>query len=204
LWSRRPRVRVPSLTPLGLVMPIFAGPVYWCGVYRGTQIAVARRKARDASQSQIRELNRRRDLTWCGPRVTFSMYGLLAPDSRPLRPPRACSRFDGATLLRLLGAVVLAVEAGASLRRLETLAGRPAQARAFVGDHACLSKEQRPSAARRVAGRCSIRPTQLRADARTCAPRQLLWREAGVSPCAPGRRPRRSSPQRGARASFHV
>jgi hypothetical protein len=136
-------------------MPIFAGPVYWCGVYRGTQIAVARRKARDASQSQIRELNRRRDLTWCGPRVTFSMYGLLAPDSRPLRPPRACSRFDGATLLRLLGAVVLAVEAGASLRRLETLAGRPAQARAFVGDHACLSKEQRPSAARRVAGRCS-------------------------------------------------
>ena len=37
------------------------------------------------------------------------------------------------------------------------------------------------------------RPSQQRADARTGAPRQLLCGEAGVSPCAPARRPYRGA-----------
>ena len=42
-----------------------------------------------------------------------------------------------------------------------------------------------------------IRPSQQRAEARTGAPRQLLCGEAGLSPCAPARRP-----YRGARPAF--
>ena len=50
---------------------------------------------------------------------------------------------------------MLAVEAGASLRRLETLAGRPAQARALVGDHALLVKGAAAIRPASRAGRCS-------------------------------------------------
>ena len=65
------------------------------------------------------------DVVWT-PRHVQACTGLLAPGTRPLRPPRACSRFELAALPAVSpGAVVPAVEAGASLRRLETLAGRP-------------------------------------------------------------------------------
>jgi hypothetical protein len=47
----------------------------------------------------------------------------------------------------------------------------------------CDSAAARASAPPRAA---ADRPTQQRADARTGAPRQLLCREAGVAPCAPG------------------
>ena len=40
--------------------------------------------------------------------------------------------------------------------------------------------------------RLAARPTEQRADAQSVAPRQLLSREAGVSPCAPARRPERA------------
>ena len=136
-------------------MPVIALPVYWCGVLRGVQIAVACRKARDASQSQIRELDGPRDLTWCGPRVTYSSYGLArarhaAAETDPCLQPLRVSHTPA-----VAGCRCACRRSGRDLRRVETLAGRPAQARALVGDHACLSKEQRPSAPCRVAGRCS-------------------------------------------------
>jgi hypothetical protein len=44
LWSRRPRVRVPSLTPFSLPVLMFALPVHRLGVLRGVQIEVACRE----------------------------------------------------------------------------------------------------------------------------------------------------------------
>ena len=56
---------------------------------------------------------------------------------------------------------------------------------------ASVGKEQPacPRPSRRATA--PIRPTQQPADARASAPTQLLCREAGVSPCAPARRPGR-------------
>ena len=53
-----------------------------------------------------------------------------------------------------------------------------------------LSKEQRDFGPRRVSAAARIRPTQQRAGAPSGAPGLLLCQEAGVSPCAAGRRPR--------------
>jgi hypothetical protein len=58
------------------------------------------------------------------------------------------------------------------------------------GGGARLSKEQRRGGPRRVSAAAQIRPTQQRAGAPSSAPGLLLCQEAGVSPCAPGRRPR--------------
>jgi hypothetical protein len=70
-----------------------------------------------------------------------------------------------------------------------------------AGDHACLPKEQRDLAPRRVRAAARIRPTQQRAGAPSGAPGLLLCHEAGVSPCAPGRRPTREHGSRSGRCS---
>jgi hypothetical protein len=65
-----------------------------------------------------------------------------------------------------------------------------------------LPPSMRPSSERRAQARrlpkhrppaAAFRPTEQRMDARSGAPRRLVSREAGVSPCAPARRPFRAS-----------
>jgi hypothetical protein len=49
---------------------------------------------------------------------------------------------------------------------------------------------------------CSLRPTEQRTDARSGAPGQLLFREAGVSPCTPAGRPEEACRERRRDASI--
>lgn len=70
--------------------------------------------------------------------------------------------------------------------------------RCLAYDHPLALPRDRSSDRRRVsAGTLTLafRPTQQRAGAPSGAPGLLLCQEAGVSPCAPGRRPFRSSPK---------
>jgi hypothetical protein len=76
----------------------------------------------------------------------------------------------------------------------------PERARARSG-HARSSKQQRRLRPGRVPAAARIRPTQHRAGAPSGAPGLLLCQEAGVSPCAPGRRPRRASDRSARRRS---
>jgi hypothetical protein len=82
----------------------------------------------------------------------------------------------------------------ASDARRATPAARPSGRVSGVrGDAYCLPKQQRSFGWRRIAAAAQIRPTQQRTGPPSGAPGLLLCQEAGVSPCAPGRRPTRSS-----------
>src|SRR5829696_7241 len=138
----------------------------------------------------------------CGP---TTVAGLVRRTSQRWQPNRRRPRVGGGRIvpaLRELAPPSVMKEASCSAARTRsplTRTRRP-PARDRLPGGSCIGGEAAappPLSSSMRGSTAPPRPTQQRGDGCTRAPRQLLCREASLSPCAPGRGPQRQSRWRG-------